>query len=89
MKIKDGFLVRKIANQYMAVPVGTRTKDLHGMIGLNETGAFLWNLLKDDQTEEKLVEKLMEEYEVDVKRASASVKRFIVELQQNEVLEDE
>ena len=89
MKIKDGFLVRKIANQYMAVPVGTRTKDLHGMIALNETGAFLWNLLKDDQTEENLVGKLMEEYEVDVKRASASVKRLIVELQQNEVLEDE
>ena len=42
MKIKSGFIVRKIANQYMAVPVGERSQELHGMIGLNETGAFLW-----------------------------------------------
>ena len=56
MKIKSGFIVRKIADQHMAVPVGERSQELHGMIGLNETGAFLWELLEEDQTEESLAD---------------------------------
>ena len=89
MKIKTGFIVRKIANQYMAVPVGTRTKELHGMIALNETGTFLWNLLSEEQSEDSLVNALMEEYEVDLEQAHASFKRFSEKLQQEEVLENE
>ena len=41
MKVKEGFVVRKIGKQYMAVPVGGRTRDFAGVITLNETGAFL------------------------------------------------
>ena len=87
MKIKDGFVVRKIANQYMAVPVGARAKELHGMIGLNETAAFLWELLKEDRTEEELAKLLYEEYEVSEEKALETVRRFCVSLQEEGVLE--
>ena len=73
MKIKSGFVVRKIANQYMAVPVGTRAKELHGMIGLNETAAFLWEQLKEARTEEELAELLYNEYEISETYQSISV----------------
>ena len=76
MKIKEGFVVRKIANQYMAVPVGSRAKELHGMIGLNETAAFLWELLKEDRTEEELATLLYEEYEISEEKALETVKKF-------------
>ena len=76
MKIKEGFVVRKIANQYMAVPVGARAKELHGMIGLNETAAFLWELLKEDRTEEELVTLLYDEYEISEEKALETVKKF-------------
>ena len=89
MRIKDGFVVRKIANQYMAVPVGERTQELHGMIGLNETGAFLWELLKKEQTEESLAGGLCEEYEVTPEQALESVRQFIEKLQSEGVLADE
>ena len=89
MKIKDGFMVRKIANQYMAVPVGARAKELHGMIGLNETAAFLWELLKEDRTEEELVQMLLAEYEVEEVQAQRSVKRFREMLKKEGVLADE
>ena len=89
MKIKSGFVVRKIANQYMAVPGGARAKELHGMIGLNETAAFLWEQLKEERTEEELVQALLAEYEVEEEQASRSVKRFHELLKQEGVLADE
>ena len=89
MKIKDGFMVRKIAYQYMAVPVGARAKELHGMIGLNETAAFLWELLKEDRTEEELVQMLLAEYEVEEAQAQRSVNRFREILKKEGVLADE
>ena len=76
MKIKEGFVVRKIANQYMAVPVGARTKELHGMIGLNETAAFLWELLKEERTAEELATLLYNEYEISKEKALETVKKF-------------
>ncbi len=88
MKIKDGFVVRKIANQYMAVPVGARAKELHGMIGLNETAAFLWERLKEDKTEEALAELLFNEYEISESDALETVRRFCKTLQEEGVLED-
>ena len=88
MKIKDGFVVRKIANQYMAVPVGARAKELHGMIGLNETAAFLWGRLKEDKTEEALAALLFDEYEISESDALETVRRFCKTLQEEGVLED-
>ena len=89
MKIKEGFMVRKIANQYMAVPVGARAKELHGMIGLNETAAFLWELLKEDRTEEELAALLYNEYEISEEAALDVVKTFHETLAKEGVLVDE
>lgn len=87
MKIKEGFVVRKIANQYMAVPVGARAKELHGMIGLNETAAFLWELLKEDRTEIELAALLYDEYEISEEGALETVRRFCKSLQDEGVME--
>lgn len=87
MKIKEGFVIRKIAGQYMAVPVGVRAKELHGMIGLNETAAFLWELLKQNRTEEELATLLYNEYEISEEGALETVQKFRETLQEEGVLE--
>ena len=89
MKIKEGFVLRKIANQHMAVPVGVRTKELQGMIGLNETAAFLWELLKIDRTEEELATLLYEEYEISQEGAMETIRDFCELLRIERILEDE
>ena len=76
MRIKSGFVIREIAGQYMAVPVGERVNDLHGMIALNETGAFIWKLLENEKTEEDLARALTEEYEVSYEEALEAVREF-------------
>ena len=89
MKIKDGFVLRKIAGQYMAVPVGARAKELHGMIGLNETGAFIWERLSKGQPQEDIVKALCAEYDVQEDAAAASVQRFFIKLRSEGMLSDE
>lgn len=89
MRIKDGFVLRKITDQYMAVPVGARAKELHGMIGLNETGAFIWERLSKGQSQEEIVKALCEEYEVKEDAALASVQRFLEKLRAEGMLSDE
>lgn len=87
MKIKSGFVLREIAGQYMAVAVGARARELHGMIGLNETAAYLWEKLQMETTEEKLAEALLEEYEIDEAKAQKTVKEFLQKLEEEGVLE--
>lgn len=86
MKIKDGFLLRTIAGQTVAVPTG-RELDLNLMITLNETGAFLWEKLQSQTTEAALVASLLAEYDVDEPTAVASVTGFVQKLKDNHFLE--
>lgn len=78
MKIKDGFILRKIADTYMVIAVGDAAKDFGGMISLNETGAFLWEKLESGCDNEKtLVKALTDEYDVDEVTALRDVKAFM------------
>ena len=50
MKIKEGFVLRQIADQWMVVPIGSMAEKIHGLIALNETAADIWKILEDDHT---------------------------------------
>ena len=76
-QVKSGFVVRKIGSQIMAVPVGQRTSEFHGMIALTESGALLWQALVEGATAQELTRILLEEYEVTPERAEADVQRFL------------
>lgn len=40
MKIKDGFIMNRVGNQHVVVPVGDASVERHCMVRLNDTGAF-------------------------------------------------
>ena len=80
MKIKKGFVVRSIAGESVVVALGAASKNFNGIIKLNETGRFLWDILATGATAEELQAKLMEEYEVDAETAKADIERFTCSL---------
>ena len=82
MKIKDGLILKEVADSFIVVAVGEAVKNFNGIINLNETGAFLWKILATGATEEELVKKLLEEYDVDEKIAKADVELFVKKLQE-------
>jgi len=88
MKLKNGFVLKSIGDNHIVVPVGAQTVDFRCMITLNETGAFLWTLLENEQSEETLVAALLEEYDVTAERAKTDVAAFIDHLRGNALLEE-
>lgn len=87
MRIKSDYLLKKIAGNYVVVPVRTRAVDFSGVIKLTETGAFLWNDLVGGAERDELVAHLLEEYDVDEARAGADVDRFIERLREADLIE--
>lgn len=87
MKIKDDFILRKVADSYIVVPVNKLTLDFNGIINLNETGAFLFRRLQQGAGREELINALLEEYDVAPDRAAADTDIFIEKVRKADVLE--
>ncbi len=88
MKIKNGYLLREIAGKWMVIPVGRRAQELHGMIALNETGAFIWKALENEQTVDTLLESILNEYDVTEEVARDSVSVFIQDMRKEGVIDE-
>lgn len=89
MKIKDGYLLRNVAGSSIIVAVGDEAVNFDGIRTLNETGAFLWKQIEQGADEEKIVNALMEEYEVDEETAKNDVQEFVNLLINNGLVENE
>ena len=89
MKIKNGFVLEQVGTGYLAVAVGERARDFSGLVRMNSTGAFLWNLLAvADMTREELLSKVMTEYEgVTEEQALKDITAFEEKLRENGIIE--
>jgi hypothetical protein len=88
MKVKEDYLLRNVAGSHIVVPVGEGSLDFSGVITLNEVGAFLWEALQQDTTQEALVQALLGEYDVDEATAAADTAEFIAKLKGADLLAD-
>ncbi len=82
MKIKDGFVLRKIADVHVVVPAGDVGVDFNGIITLNETAAFLFGQLQKETSKGALLMQLLTEYDVDNETAMADVEAFCSQLEE-------
>ena len=80
MKRSTDFLLRDVAGTLVIVPVGAAVSAFPGMITLNATGAYIWELLETEQTAETLANALVARYEVSEERARADVEAFLARL---------
>lgn len=87
MKVKEGFVLRKMGGQTVVVSLGTASVDFNGMIRLNETGEFLWHELESDKSEDELVQAMLENYDVSEDVARQGVVAFIDTLKKPGIIE--
>lgn len=88
MRIKEGFVKTEIADKTVVIPVGEKTVDFSGIISLNETGAFLWDLLSKDVTRDVLLTALLDEYETSKANAEKDIDAFLQALREKDILCD-
>ena len=82
MKIKDTFIKKEVCGVNVVVPVGKSTKDYNGTIELSGSANFVWDILKEGATEEEIIEKLLEKYDVSRETVTADLKVFLNRLRE-------
>ena len=88
MKLKYTFVTSRVADKTVAVAVNAQGGKKNSIIKMNETGAFIFELLKNDITEQEIIAKLLEEYEgATLEEIEQAVKAFIKNLKKADVLE--
>ena len=88
MKIKKGFVVREVGGKKYAVATGEVAKSFRGMLGLNEMGALIFELLQTKTTRDDVINAILNEYAVDRQTVETDVDNFISQLKSIDVIED-
>lgn len=77
MKQNPDFFLNETAGLQIIIPVGKASVKFPGMITVNETGAFLWELLAQERTEKELADALEERFEAPRMQIEADVSEFL------------
>lgn len=88
MRIKEGFVMRDVAGQAVAVATGEASKFFHGMIKLNSTGSKIWRGIETGDTETAIADSLANEYGINPEQALSDVATFIARMREIGIVED-
>lgn len=80
MKLKYKFVTNEVAGKTVAVAVGEDLESFGGFIKLNETGAFIFNLLREEISKEEIVKAICREYDVTEEKAIKATEEFLEHL---------
>lgn len=89
MKLKQGFIQRKVAGEHVLIPVGTENiSNYNGVITLNASAAYLCTLLKEEQTRESLIQAVLEKYEAAQDLVEKDVDQLLSIMRDHQMLEE-
>ena len=86
MKLKSHFITQTIEDTQFLVPVGAEA--FQGIVRSNKTAAFIVDCLKEDTTEEKIVDAMCAKYDAPRAEIAADVKEIISTLRGINALEE-
>lgn len=72
---------RRIADEFILVPLAGRGADIDALYNLNRVGAFIWERLDGSTTGSELIQALVESFEVDADDATRDYRAFIAQLE--------
>lgn len=87
MKIKENFVLRNIADEYIVMPTGSNIANFDGAVALNEVSAFIFEKLQNPVSKEDLVTALLDEYEVDEETAIKDIDNLISKFEEMGIIE--
>ena len=88
MKIKDGFVMRRFGDKWIAV-AAEELADSHNMlITLNRTSAAMWELLSTDTDYDTVLHGLLERFDVDEATVRADLDRQLEALRKAGILDE-
>lgn len=77
LKIREGYMLRKIMDEWVVVTIGSKTARPQEFMLLNKTGAQIWQMMQAGAEQEAMAAKLVETYGVDERQADADTAAFV------------
>ena len=68
------------------VPVGDSDTTFNGIASLNDMGVFIWQNIESAKDEEDLLQRILDEYEVDKDVAKADLDEFLGKLKAVDII---
>jgi len=88
MRLKYNFVTNEVADKIVAVPVGDDLGTFNGFVKLNDVGAYIFNMLKNDVTEDEIINAMEKDYtDTTRQEISETVIEFISKLKESDLLE--
>lgn len=88
MKLKYTFVVNTVADKKVAVVVGEGLENFNGFIKMDDIGAEIFEIFKNDTTIEDAVKIMLEKHpEATEQEATEAVTEFVAKLQEKGIIE--
>ena len=87
MKIKDGFITRKIGDTNYAVSFDENSPIGNGMIKLSDSAFFIWQLLEAGATEEEVLSAMKERFQAEEDVLRRDISTFVSKLNELGIIE--
>ena len=78
----DSIVSRKIADEFILVPIRQNVGDMESIYTLNETGARIWELIDGKIKVREIKEKLIEEFEVAPEEVEKDIVEHLMQLEE-------
>ena len=88
MKIKQGFVLRRVLDEAIVVASGEASKTFHGMIKLNDSAADIWQWISEGKGEAEIAKLLSEKYEISLEKATSDTQAMIKSMAENGLISE-
>ena len=87
MKIKEGFITRKIGETYYAVSFDSASAIGNSMIKLSGSAYFIWKMLEDGADEAQILAAMKENFRADEDVLRRDISAFVAKLSELGIIE--
>lgn len=87
MKIKQGFMKRKIGDKYLVVTTGSLSRENNMFIELNETSSDIWDWTDAGCSAQESAQRLCDKYGVGYDKALADVRKLLASMEEAGIFE--
>ena len=86
MKKTEGYIVKRLEDEYLVLPTGKRTEEVNEVISLSETAGFIYLHAEEAENIDELAQIVGEEYGIDSSEVYEDVKSVVKTLQDKRIL---
>ena len=86
MKKTEGYIVKRLEDEYLVLPTGKRTEEVNEVISLSETAGFIYLHAEEVENIDELAQIVGKEYGIDSSEVYEDVKSVVKTLQDKRIL---